>query len=128
MCWCRNDCWVWCLCLGLFSGVCVISGFFNVDVQEEHLLMPTAEVTFSNENLRFLALKKALLNATTGSTKYTWLSLFVCFVEIFLSCFVSLGYDARMKNNFIELFAFLQVDLWTTAWTGQLLQTVKGSL
>lgn len=26
-------------------------------------------------------------------------------------CFVSLGYDARMKNNFIELFAILQVDL-----------------
>lgn len=52
-----------------FQGF-VISEFFNVDIQEEHLLMPTAEMTFSNENSGFLALKKALLNATTGSTKY----------------------------------------------------------
>lgn len=55
-------------------------GFFKVNIQEEHLLMPTAGVAFSNENLRSLALSGL---ATTGSAKCMGLSLFACFVEIF---------------------------------------------
>lgn len=57
------------VCFGVFlGGRCIISGFFIMNIQEEHLLMPTAEVMFSSENLRYLAVNGL---TTTGSTKCT---------------------------------------------------------
>lgn len=73
---------------GVFRGVCGGGGvllFFKANIQEEHLLMPTSGVLFSNENFRSFALSAP---RTTRSTKCMWLSLFARFVEIlpFLLC------------------------------------------
>lgn len=79
-----------------------------MNIQGEHLLMPTAEVTFSNENFRCLAVNG--LTTTDVQSAHDFPCLCVLWKFSFL-CFVSLGYDARMKNIFIELFAVLQVNL-----------------